>query len=805
VASIQTDQSTTRGVLCTHCGDSCNEIDIQYNEGHFCCEGCKTVYILLNEKGLEGYYSIEDLPGISFKNRRQKAYDFLDDDAIIAALVDVKMEKISKLTFTIPSIHCSSCIWLLENLHQLHEGVMASRVNFLKKKVSIQYDHNQISLRQLVELLNSIGYDPDLSLINLEKPEDTGYDKKLLYKIGVAAFCFGNIMLLSFPDYLGIVDTFFHRFVSVFMLVLSLPVLLYSGNDYLISAWKSLKIKQLSIDVPVALGMLTLFLRSAYEIISSTGAGYMDSFTGFVFFLLVGKWFQNYTHESLSFDRNYKSYFPISSWIRQGEEWIVRTIDKIKPRDEILIKNHEIIPCDGILMEGQGRIDYSFVTGESDLVRVDTGEKVFAGGKQNGSSLVIQVSKKIDQSYLTELWNNSIFEKNEESHASALINGISKYFTITIVGIALITLAYWYFTDPTKAFNAFTAVLIIACPCVLALSIPFLYGNAVRILGHLGIYMKNVNVLEKLQDVDFIIFDKTGTVTDNARRKVEWNGAPLSFRHKQLIKSLSLHSSHPLSQTISSFLDVPHVDVIGYEEKEGQGLIGKISETVIRLGSSEFILGTPSSSSQQEVVVEINRKVIGHFTFRNELRSGVESVMNQLRESFTLHLLSGDNDGEAESMTQLFGSRSDLYFNQSPQDKLDHVQSIQKTGKKVMMIGDGLNDAGALKQSDVGLVLADDVNNFTPASDVILDAKYFDRLSSLFIYSSYIKYALYGGFFLAAMYNTIGLFFAVTAQLSPIVAAILMPVSSISIILYGVGMSKLMEKMVFKVAKDNSK
>ncbi|NNF33524.1 MAG: HAD family hydrolase, partial [Saprospiraceae bacterium] len=152
---------------------------------------------------------------------------------------------------------------------------------------------------------------------------------------------------------------------------------------------------------------------------------------------------------------------------------------------------------------------------------------------------------------------------------------------------------------------------------------------------------------------------------------------------------------------------------------------------------------------------------------------------------------------EVESMSKLFGSRDDLYFNQSPQDKLDHVQSIQKSGKKVMMIGDGLNDAGALKQSDVGLVLADDVNNFTPASDVILDAKYFNRLSSLFNYSRLIKYALYGGFFLAALYNTIGLFFAVTAQLSPIVAAILMPVSSISIILYGVGMSKLMENVVF--------
>ena len=634
-------------------------------------------------------------------------------------------------------------------------------------------------------------------MLNLEKGKEEVKDRSLLYKIGVAGFCFGNIMLLSFPDYLGIVDSFFHRFISAFMVGLSLPVLFYSGNDYLKSALTSLRNRQLSIDVPVALGMLTLFLRSIYEIFTATGAGYLDSFSGFVFFLLVGRWFQNYTHESLAFDRNYKSYFPISTYVKSGKDWIIKTLDKINVKDQILIKNQEVIPCDGILMDGQGRIDYSFVTGESERVRVDTGEKIYAGGRQNGSSLIIEVKKKTDQSYLTELWNSEAFTKPEQSHTSAMINLISKYFTLTIVTIAILTLWYWWGIDNVSAFNAFTAVLIIACPCVLALSIPFLYGNAIRILGHLGAYFKNVAVLEKIQDIDMLIFDKTGTITDNARRQVIWHGDELSFRDRQLIKSLCLHSSHPLSKSIVTHLNVPVLDVADYKEIEGKGLAGKIGETIIRIGSSKFILDSLWEEEDQHVLVEISGKFVGYFTFRNEIRNGISEMIPQMNSKLKMGLLSGDNSNDEDRMRQLFGDQSELFFNQSPKDKLNYVKACQKSGLKVMMVGDGLNDAGALKQSDVGLVLADNINNFTPASDIIMDARTFKQFGKLLRYARYLKIGLYGAFLLAVLYNAIGLYFAVTAQLSPIVAAILMPLSSITIIIYGVAVSKFIAYLMF--------
>jgi Cu+-exporting ATPase len=784
--------------LCRHCGDSCDVEVVKYQEMDFCCEGCKTVYILLNEKGLNNYYTLDDLPGISFKNKRQKIYDFLENEEIIDILVDATINNISRLTFQIPSIHCSSCIWLLENLHQLNPGIHSCRVNFLKKNATIQYDNEVISLREVVELLASIGYEPDLSMVNLDKNQSAAKDHSLLYKIGVAGFCFGNIMLLSFPDYLGIVDTFFHRFISTFMVLLSLPVLLYSGWDYLASAYKSLRSYQLAIDVPVALGMCALYFRSLYEILSGSGSGYMDSFTGFVFFLLIGKWFQNFTHESLSFDRNYKSYFPISAYVLKGEEWIIKTINNVLPGERILIKNQEIIPCDGVLMEGQARLDYSFVTGEADLIRVDTGEKVFAGGKQNGASLVIDVKKRIDQSYLTELWNSDAFQKLEESQVSTIINGISKYFTLIIIAIAAATLWYWWGEDLGTAFNAFTAVLIIACPCVLALSIPFLYGNAIRILGHSGAYFKNVNTLEKLQDIDVLVFDKTGTITDNSKRKVVWNGKPLTLKHKQYIKSLCIHSSHPLSKSIVDFLDVPVVDITGYEEKEGLGLVGKVSETIVKLGSTKFILDHGSTSRSQQVIVQMNGDVIGHFSFENSMRDGISEIITTMKKNCKISLLSGDNDHDLNRMRALFPEGSELRFYQSPQEKLDFIKGLQKDGMKVLMIGDGLNDAGALKQSDVGLVIADNINNFTPASDIIMDARAFSRLGSVLTYSRYIRYALYGAFVLAVLYNGIGLYFAVGAKLSPIVAAILMPISSISIILYGVVVSKLVSMKILE-------
>ncbi len=307
---------------CYHCHDDIRSEVLTFEDKSFCCEGCKTVYQILNENGLCTFYSLDAAAGLSQKDQKgNRAYDFLNDVSVATQLIDYQDDNITKVTFLLPTMHCASCIWLLENLYKIKETVISSKVNFLKKEVYILFDHTKTSLRDVAVLLAQIGYAPEINLNDLDAdaPRHAGISRRIYYQLGVAGFAFGNIMLLSFPEYLGLKDSLDGNFAPIFgyfNLILAIPVLLYSAQDYLKSAFQGLRNGYLNLDVPLSLGILALFGRSAYEILTQTGGGYMDSFAGLLFFLLMGKWFQQKTFYHLSFERDYKSYFPISATLK---------------------------------------------------------------------------------------------------------------------------------------------------------------------------------------------------------------------------------------------------------------------------------------------------------------------------------------------------------------------------------------------------------------------------------------------------------------------------------------------------------
>lgn len=780
------------GLKCTHCGDECPDDHPIFEEKDFCCNGCQVVYSVLKDNGLSDYYNFDTNPGISQKSVSNKNYNFLDDEDVINNILEFREENLAKISFTLPQIHCASCIWLLENLSKLNPGILGSRVNFLGKTATVSYNPKNITLRKVVELLASIGYPPELNLQKLTNAKNVGQDRTLYYKLGLAGFSFGNIMLLSFPEYLGFEQASVKFYIGYLNILLALPVILYSGFDYLRSAYWTIKMKQINIDIPIAVGMLTLFFRSVYEIMSSTGEGYLDSLAGFIFFLLIGKWFQHYTFYSIAFDRNYKSYFPISATTKTDHGWQSKSLDKLETGDILLIKNEEIIPGDALLLKGDASVDYSFVTGESDLLKKKIGEKLFAGGKNIGSNIQIQLLKKVDQSYLTKLWDEDSFSIDKESKTQTLISRIGKYFTITIMSIAVLTLIYWLIFDQSLAFNAFTAVLIVACPCALALALPFSYGNILRILGKKYFYLKNVQVIDRIQQVDEIIFDKTGTITDHKNIIATLQNQTLSDRELYLIKSAVFQSNHPLSKAIFASLASNDFtqEVDAFVEITGQGIEARIGPDNIKIGSSLFITGQENQLNKG-VFVAINGKIITSFSIEHKLREGVKELVDTLGKNYTVSILSGDNDKEEERLKSFFPAHAAMIFNQTPLDKLNYIKSRQESGHKVLMIGDGLNDAGALMQSDVGIVISEDSNNFTPACDAILGAKSFERLLGYLTYLKQARYIIMGAFIMAFLYNVLGLYFAVRGELAPVVAAIIMPVSSISVMIYGLLASTL--------------
>tara|TARA_R110002049_G_scaffold108455_1_gene256721 strand:+ start:4423 stop:6798 length:2376 start_codon:yes stop_codon:yes gene_type:complete len=773
---------------CFHCGDDCGSHPIRFQEKSFCCNGCKTVFEIFNENDLTCYYDLQNSPGAIPKEIEGK-YDFLSQENIIEKLTEFQSDSIEIATLYIPHIHCSSCIWILENLNKLNPNISDSQVNFGKKTVRVTYNSETTNLKSVVLLLSSIGYEPYISLEDFKSGKQH-INRTLIYKLGVAAFGFGNIMFLSFPEYFEVNEYWLEQYKPLFrwlMFALSLPIVFYSAQDYFISAFKGLRTKLLNIDVPIALGISVLFIRSTIEIIFDLGSGFFDSLAGLVFFLLVGKFFQQKTYDFLSFERDYKSYFPIAitKINKDGFEETIQVYD-IEKGDRILIRNEELIPVDGVLINGKAKIDYSFVTGESQTISKQSGDKLFAGGKQTNGVIEMEAIKSVEQSYLTQLWSNDVFNKNKEDGFTNITNTISKHFTIAILSVSVIATVFWLFTDSTKAMNVFTAVLIIACPCAIALSAPFTFGNLLRIFGKQKFYVKNASVIEQLAQINTIIFDKTGTITSNKDSDAEYDGDLLSDSENLILKNSLRGSNHPLSRTLYNVLQENNIVTLdAFEEHIGKGIEVKHNAINMKIGSASFV-GNPNNSAVLNTTVHVSSNNVykGKFTFYNSYRKGVSKLFNQLKQQFDLVILSGDNEGERENLKKMLPAKTKLIFNQKPEDKLDFIKYHQSEGAKVLMIGDGLNDAGALAQSDVGIAISEDVNVFSPACDAILDATKFEELFSYITASKSAIKIIKWSFLLSFFYNVIGLYFAVTGQLEPVVAAILMPLSSISIVVF---------------------
>ena len=607
-------------------------------------------------------------------------------------------------------------------------------------------------------------------------------------------------MLFSFPEYLGI-DHSEEQLMRVFSwlnLALSIPVFFFSGFDYIRSAFKSFKQRQINIDLPIAVGLIALFLRSSYDIITATGPGYLDSFTGLVFFLLIGRWFQDKTYKSLAFDRDFTSYFPLSVNVFIKDEWKPVVVYKLKRSDHIRIRNMEIIPADATLLNNFAYIDYSFVTGESRPVKVKRDDLVYAGGRLIGSPIELIVEKETSQSHLTSLWNNDTFKKIEENKYQKIIDSAAQRFTWIVLLIAIGTAIYWQINDPKNMWLVLTSVLMVACPCALALAAPFTFGSMLRVFGKNQLYLKNADAIERMATIDAIVFDKTGTVTHGKEPEINFDG-DLTEYDLSCVKTLTGYSTHPLSVLITHHIKSYQKNIVtNFKEIPGNGIKGTIEGRTYKIGSAFFVefYGSSDSSSSQ-VFVSIDDDVRGYFNIKSSTRQNIEAMIHRLGKKCTA-LLSGDNDADIAQMKKIFSSSTALLFNQSPHDKLRYIKFLQAQGKKVMMIGDGLNDAGALKQSDVGIAVTDDTGVFTPACDGILSGEKITSLDKMLQLAKSSSTILKTGFAISFFYNAITLSIAVSGHLTPLVAAIIMPISSISVVGFSVLAVNLVAKNKFK-------
>lgn len=754
------------------------------------------VYQLLNENGLCNYYELNQNPGFaqqepSFKNK----FAYLDDAAIAQQLIVYKDDEQTHIVFYLPHMHCSSCLYLLENLSKINKGIIRSTVQFARKEVEIIFRQDDISLRRVAELLTQVGYEPYISLqdLNAVKPR---LPKHLIYQLGVAGFSFANIMLMSFPEYLGLEknDALLQQAFRYLNLFLALPVLLYSAQPFYQSAWKSLQHRFLNIDAPIVLAIWVTFTRSVIEIVTGTGSGYFDSFAGIVFFMLIGRVLQDKTYQQLSFDRDYTAYFPIAVTVIKDQKEQPTALPDVKPGDTLRIHQDELIPVDGILTRGTAYIDYSFVTGESVPVVKEMGEIVYAGGKQTNGAIELLSIKEVAQSYLTRLWNQSGKAQVADTEKHSFVHRVSQYFTYIVFAVAAVTALWWATHDPSKIWPSVTAILIIACPCALLLSNSFTNGNILRIFSRNGLYLRNADTIEKMASVTELVFDKTGTLTTAAKHQIQFEGVPLNKTDREAVAAIAGNSRHPLSKAIANELGRSSINTTSFCEHIGKGLEGWIDDHHFKIGSQLFVTGKKTTSTGTRVYLSKDNQTLGYFAFSNYYRHEIGQLFKRLQQDYKLAVLSGDNEAELQHLIQLTKGKAVLKFNQQPEQKRNFIAQEQANGKKLMMIGDGLNDAVALQESTVGIAIAENSNTFTPASDGILQATTLVKLYHLLQLAKANKQIVMASFVMSIIYNLIGLYFAVQGTLSPLVAAILMPSSSISIIVLTYGASSLLAK-----------
>lgn len=788
--------------VCYHCGAPLRDSIVTEGEKTFCCHGCHAVFQLLTDNGLADFYKFGETARVRIQAPpKEDAFAFLDDPSVRKRLVDFADENITRVTFRVPDIHCIACVWLLENLFRLRQGIGRCEVNFLRKEVLVAFEHSKVALGEVAALLASLGYPPELNLSDLEGRARSPVSRRLWIQMAVAGFAFGNTMLFSIPSYLGLDKASGQRLTPLFgwlSFLLATPVLLYSAADYWRAAWAGLRQRRLTIEVPITAGIAALFAQSTWVLVAGRGEGYFDSFCGLMFFLLCGKMFQQKTYDRLAFERDYKSFFPLSvTRKKDGIEERV-SLSRLQVGDRLMLRNGELIPADARLVSGMGRIDYSFVTGESRPVHKSQGDHLYCGGRQTGGSIEIEMVKDVSQSQLSSLWNQEAFRKEKGKVFDTLTNRYSEQFGRLVIAVAVCSAIFWWFREPGVSFRAFTAVLIVACPCALALAAPFALGTAQRILTRRGVFLKNAQVVETLAQVKTVVFDKTGTLTTIESASPVFEGRALVSEEERWVASLARHSTHPYAaQIFNGIADAGiHCAVHSFIENPGAGIEGMIEGRVVWMGSAAWLTSrgitvprVKAPAQGGEVHLAVDHEYRGRYLLAGSLRPEIECLARKLSGEYELALISGDNDREQPQMRELFGKSAPLLFNQSPLDKLNFIEQCQLHGKVVMMVGDGLNDAGALQQSDAGVAVVENINAFSPASDVIMTATAVPQLNDVLRFAKDATRVVRVSFLISALYNIVGLGIAARGLLSPVVCAILMPLSSVTVMTFACGMT----------------
>ena len=831
--STSSDFPLNPSKTCFHCGlpvppdrPATAEVD-----GHlrcFCCNGCKSVCQSIYGSGLEGFYK-RTPEGILLAPppelpRQLAMYDL---DAVQEEFVD-ELGETRDINLLVEGIHCAACVWLIENSLQSLPGVPEARVNLSGRRLHVRWDNRRQKLSGIIQRLGQIGYaavpyDPDSAEGRLQLE-----NRDLLYRMAFAAFTMMNLLWVSIALYAGADRGEYRNLLHWVGFALATPTLAYSGYPFFKGAWNGLKSRYLGMDLPIAIGAAITYLYSVYVTVagSSGSAVYYDTVVNFLFVILVGRYLEAISkRQAVASTQRLLDLQPrVATVVREGEESIV-PISSVKKGELILVRSGERIPVDGIIVEGASAIDESMLTGESVGVEKGKGDTVSAGTINENGFLQIRMQGALKDTAL-----GCIIRLVEEAQASKapiqrVADRIVPWFVAVTIGLSIATFLWWLGSGFEQALMAATAVLIITCPCAFGLATPMAIAVASGSGARNGILVKNGEVLETLSAIDHFVFDKTGTLTEGQMQVTlvmteteRWSPGqqPVSEVIEGLVRELAAlerYSEHPVAAAINRMaaemdLDQKLPKVDGFQSRPGLGVQGTVHGRQLLAGTSAWLkqqgvapdpkFDVEAETLESQGISPLRFAVAGRqaalIAIEDRIRADAPALIEALkRDGMKVTMLSGDRQRTAESIARRLGGMK-VIAEVLPEQKDQVIGRLQQDGQRVVMVGDGVNDAPALVRADVGIALGSGTDVSIASADIVLISNELDKVRLASALSRRTLHAIRQNIGISITYNLIMVPLAMSALVTPLVAAVSMPISSLLVIANAGRISRLFAK-----------
>ncbi len=765
-----------------------------------CCAGCKAVADAIVASGMESYYSFRETPSDTAKElvpEFLKSLQAYDNPLIQKQFVhkNAQQQNIKEVSLILEGIVCSACIWLNEQFLSQLSGIISVKINYSTHRATVQWNDNEINLSQILEAISRIGY--------LAHPYDVAkqqqmFDRQrslLLKQVGVAALFGMQTMMFAVAlyggDYWGIAENYklLFQWLSLF---LTIPVLFYSAKPFYKGAITDLKNRRAGMDVPVTLGITLAFISSVYNTYVQEGHVYFDSVCMFVFLLLGVRYIELMARKKSA--ENIEKLADLkpamAHVVIKDNEIKTIPIAELNIDDDVLIRAGEYVPADGVLLSNHAQIDESLLTGESKAVSKVTLQTVIAGSLNVGSAINIKVNKIGQDTVLSGILRLVEDAQHYKPRVALLADKVASKFVSTIILLVISVGIYWYIHDASQAIAIMVATLVVTCPCALSLATPAAISATIGKSTTLGVLVAKTNALERLEKADVFVFDKTGTLTQGllSIKSIECDVEKNAALYCSLAKSLEQRSEHPIATAFSS-LAVDCLVLNGIEQVTGKGLHGLYQNKHYFIGSYSWLNETlPQAANKginglKAIYLFNSESLLATFYLNDPIKQDAKSTIEQLsNKGKRVILLSGDEEQTVNSVAQQLGIKVAL-SNQLPHQKLAYLKSLQQQGLKVVMVGDGINDAPVLAAADVAIAMSSGTDLASASADLIVKGSLTQPIVEVLNLSQKMNAIIKQNFAWAIGYNIVAIPFAVSGMIPPWLAAVGMSLSSLIVVI----------------------